>query len=172
MVASYLSRGTLQILLTSKFRGIILNPRAFFWVFIHFGLSYIYIWLVTDISWRATRQLDIHKVVPLRSSETQASKVGSVVRIFSTVSLKLANIWRMKWAHSKCWENIHTYTDVFLSLSLIFQQVKIEAEPWKVGSKKISVAKNIVSKEMFYLSNIVLSAIAICQPRFGRYIYV
>ena len=51
-------------------RGIILNPRAFFHsVFIHFGLSYIYIWRVTDVSWRATRQLDIYKVLPPEKSK-------------------------------------------------------------------------------------------------------
>ena len=77
------------------------------------------------------------------------SKVGSTARIFSTVSLKLANIWRMKWAHSKCWENIHTYTAVFLSLSLIFQQVKIEAEPWKVGSKKSRLPKTLFRRKCF-----------------------
>ena len=79
------------------------------------------------------------------------SKFRSVARIFSTVSLELVNIWRMKWAHSKCCENIHTYTDVFLSLSLIFQQVKIEAQPWKVGSKKITVAKNALFRRNCFI---------------------
>ena len=39
----------------------------------------------------------------------------------------------------------------FLSLSLIFQQVKIEAQPWKVGSKKITVAKNALFRRNCFI---------------------
>ena len=163
MLASYLSRVTLQILLTSKIRGIILNPRAFF-LSLHSFWLVLYLYLVSHRHFLTSHTTTWHPQSCAPEESWDTSKVESVVRNFSTVSLKLANIWRMKWAHSKCWENIHTYADVFLSLSLIFQQVKIEAEPWKVGSKKILVAKNIVSKEIESDSEFQLFTLKIWSP--------